>query len=78
MSDNATEIMQELAKAIDLCLNGQETPKRNGFCIFVFPFDGLEGTNTNYVSNAKREDVRSAMKEVLARWEGQPQASGRA
>jgi hypothetical protein len=78
MSDNATEIMQELAIAIDLCLNGQETPKRNGFCLFVFPFDGLEGTNTNYVSNAQRGDVRSAMKEVLARWEGQPQASGRA
>jgi hypothetical protein len=73
-----TEVMQEIAKIVDLCLNGQETPKRNGFCLFIFPFDGLDGTNTNYVSNAKRDDVKSAMKEVLARWDGQPEVSGTA
>jgi len=77
MSDT-TELMQQLAKAIDLCLNGQETPKRNGFCLFIFPFDGPEGAHTNYVSNTKRDDVKSAMKEVLARWEGQPHVSGTA
>jgi hypothetical protein len=79
MSNSATEIMQELAKAIDLCLNGQEDPKRNGFCLFIFPFDGIgASTNANYVSNTKRDDVRSALKEVLARWEGQLEVSGRA
>jgi hypothetical protein len=78
MSDNTTEVIQELARAIDLCLNGQEDQKRNGFCLFIFPFDDLEGTNTNYVSNAKRDDVKAAMKEVIARWEGQPQVSGQA
>jgi hypothetical protein len=69
--NNKTEIMQELAKIVDLCLNGQETPKPYGFSIFVFPFNGTRETKTDYVSNAKREDVRTAMKEVLARWEGQ-------
>jgi hypothetical protein len=32
----------------------------------------------NYISNARREDVIMLLKEQLARFEGQPEVSGRA
>jgi hypothetical protein len=72
MSNRETKaVMQELAKVIELCLNGQETIKQNGFCLFVFPFVGPEEDKTQYISNASRADACIAITEVLARWEGQ-------
>ncbi len=41
-----------------------------GVVLLVFPQDGKEGERTNYVSNCSREDIKAAMREVLARWEG--------
>ena len=71
-------MMQEMANAIDLALNGNETPKLNGFVLFVFPFDAPEGARTNYVSNAARRDIVVALKEIIARFEGQAEVKGRA
>jgi hypothetical protein len=70
--------MQELARMLELCLNGQETIKQNGFCLFVFPFVGPEEGKTQYISNAGRADACTAMKEVLARWEGETHTPGSA
>ena len=77
MSDT-NELMRAIAAGLDGVLNGTMGPKKNGFILLVFPFDGPEGQRTNYVSNGKREDIIVALKEIVARFEGQPQQSGRA
>jgi hypothetical protein len=65
-----TEFMQEMAAAVDQALNGTTRPKPTGFVLLVFPFNGPAGARVNYVSNGERRDVLVAMKEVIARWEG--------
>lgn len=54
--------MYALAKTIEECFPGI------GFCLFMFDF-GDKG-RMNYVSNAKREDMITAMKEFIANAEG--------
>jgi hypothetical protein len=78
MTDSTTAIMQTMASTIDGFLNGKQQPKRLGFVIMVFPFDAPEGARTNYVSNADREDMIVALKEVVARFEGRRQEGGNA
>lgn len=70
--------MQALASGIDEILNGNVTPKKNGFVVLVFPFDQVDGARTNYVSNCDRRDIIAALKEVTARFEGSPHQTGRA
>jgi len=77
MSDTK-HLMQSLAKGLDDILNGNVLPKKNGFVVLVFPFDQVEGARTNYVSNCDRRDIIAALKEVTARFEGQPHQTGRA
>lgn len=77
MKDTNT-IMQELARQANHTLNGVVRPGENGFVILVFPKSGPEGGRTNYVSNCDRKDIIAAMKEVIARFEGQPYQSGMA
>ena len=77
MSDT-NELMRAMAASPDEVLNGSSKPKKNGFVLLVFPFEGPEGQRTNYVSNGKREDIIVALKEIVARFEGQPHQSGRA
>jgi len=71
-------MMQSIATALDGALNEEGTPKRNGFVVLLFPLDQAEGSRTNYVSNCDRKDIVAALKEVVARFEGQPHQSGRA
>lgn len=70
--------MQALASGIDEILNGNALPKKNGFVVLVFPFDQVDGSRTNYVSNCDRKDIIAALKEVTARFEGSPHQTGRA
>ena len=77
MSD-PTMILQALAAGIDSALNGKQRPGQNGFVLLVFPFDGPDNARVNYVSNAKREDIVVALKEIVARFEGQPDTRGHA
>lgn len=72
------EIMRGVAKAMDQALNCSNGKKENGFVILIFPFDAPEGARVNYVSNADRRDIVAALKEITARFEGQPLSSGRA
>ena len=72
------DMMQSMASALDEVLNEKGKPKKNGFVLLVFPFAGPEGQRTNYVSNGQRQDIIVALKEIVARFEGQPQQSGRA
>lgn len=72
------ELMRGIAGGLDKVLNGDRDPKPNGFVLLVFPEDGEHGARTNYISNCPRSDVIAAMKEVLARFEGQPLTPGSA
>jgi hypothetical protein len=78
MTDETTAIMQTMAKTLDSFLNGKVEPKRVGFVLLVFPFDGPEGARTNYVSNGERESTLIALREIVARMSGQHQEGGRA
>lgn len=72
--------MNELAASLDRAFNGDDAkgPARKvGFVLLTFPFDGPEGQRTNYISNADRRDMIVGLKEILARFEGQPYIKGR-
>ncbi|HEV8502917.1 MAG TPA: hypothetical protein VGR63_15185 [Casimicrobiaceae bacterium] len=74
------EVMTALARTINEGFNGDAPPgkRKVGFVLMVFPFEGFDG-RCNYVSNgADRRDVVTLMKEMIARFEGQPETSGRA
>lgn len=73
------EGMKRVAAAIDEIFNGDAKgdERTTGFILMVFPFGEGEG-RTNYISNASRKDVIVLLKEQLARFEGQPEVSGRA
>ena len=77
-----SEVMDVLARVIDEYLNGDDrgriTERKIGFGLIVFPFDAPEGARTNWVSNARREDMVVGLKEVVARFEGQAEQRGTA
>lgn len=67
-------LMQSIASAIDAALDDVSIAgQRVGFALLVFPLGECNDPSkarTDYVSNARREDMLSALKEVIARWEG--------
>lgn len=65
-----TEDYQAVARGLDDIFNGEARPKRIGFAMFVFEFGRTAGGQVNYVSNASREDMLTAVREWLARAEG--------
>jgi hypothetical protein len=75
---NLHQMMNALARGINDILNGDAKPenRKNGFVLLVFPFEGHEG-RCNYISNAKRDDIVTLMKEQIKRFEGQPEITGR-
>jgi hypothetical protein len=72
------EIMNNLARALDKMFNGDTQPKKVGFALLTYNMgEQLEGTGRiNYIGNGEREDVRVALKELLARWEGRYDETG--
>ena len=71
--------MNSIMGILDEAFNPGELGKdrKVGIVLLVFPFDGHEG-RCNYISNgADRKDVVVLMKEMIARFEGQAEASGR-
>lgn len=62
--------LNDLAKAIDVILNGDERPKRLGFCLLMAEFGKIDGGRVNYISNGDRADMIAMVKEWLARAEG--------
>jgi hypothetical protein len=72
--------MTAVAAALDETFNGDlKAPnKTTGFVLMVFPYGSTDG-RCNYISNgADRRDVVTLMKEMIARFEGQPEMKGRA
>ena len=65
MADNKTrEIMSAAMDVLTKIFPGK------GLVLLVIDTGSEEGRRTNYISNCQRDDMRVAMKEILARWEG--------
>lgn len=74
------EDMNKIARMLDLVFNGQRKghKRQTGFVLMVFPYGDQTG-RCNYISNgADRNDIVTLMKEMIARFEGQPEAEGHA
>jgi hypothetical protein len=72
--------MNDMAEFLDSVFNGSATgkDKKNAFVLLLMPFDGPPGQRVNYIANAGRKEVITMMKEVIARFEGQPEIKGKA
>jgi hypothetical protein len=74
------EMMQAMAGALDEMFNGKAkgNDRKTGFVLLVFPFNDHEG-RANFISNgADRKDIVTLFREMIARFEGQPEMKGRA
>lgn len=74
------EKMVAIVQALDELLNGKigGPDRKTGFVLMVFPFGDTSG-RCNYMSNgADRRDIVTLMKEMIARFEGQPEMEGKA
>ena len=69
--------MNVLARLLDKYFNDDINNKRTGFFLMVFPFEGFDG-RANYISNADRRTIITLLKEMAARFEGQPELKGTA
>ena len=69
ITDRNRDVMNALAKGLDELLN------RQGFVLLVFDED-TSGGRVNYISNRQRPDMLTAMKELIARFEGRYAESG--
>jgi len=76
VSKEYEEDMRAVANVIDTIFNGENCPKdkrKTGFALLIFPFkkpDDPDQGRVNYMSNAERKDMLTAMKEFIARAEG--------
>jgi hypothetical protein len=72
--------MNALARVIDEAFNGDArgSDRKTGFVLLAFPFGHSEGARCNFISNgADRADIVTLFKEMIARFEGQPEVTGR-
>lgn len=72
------EKMEAVARAVDGFFNGEAkgADRKIGFVLMVFPFGDTTG-RCNYMSNgADRNDVVTLMREMIAKFTGQPEITG--
>jgi hypothetical protein len=72
--------MTAVIQAVDEVFNGgaKGPDRKTGVVLMVFPFGNVEG-RCNYMSNGvDRRDLVILMREMIARFEGQPEVWGRA
>lgn len=77
------QMMLAISRGLDQFFNGEAkgAARKTGFVLMVYPFGNLADGDArcNYISNgADRRDVVTLMKEMIARFEGQPEISGKA
>jgi hypothetical protein len=70
LSQEYRDTLNDLAKKLDRIFNGEDRPRKVGFALLVFEFGRQENGRVNYISNANRADMLTAMKEYIARAEG--------
>ena len=74
------EKMNAVAQLLDEFFNGDAkgADRNAGFVLLVFPFGSHDG-RCNFISNgADRKDIITLFREMIARFEGQPEIEGRA
>ncbi len=74
------EMMNAVAHALDQTFNGDAkgNDKKVGFVLLLFEYGEKHG-RANFISNgADRKDVVALFKEMIARFEGQPEMTGHA
>jgi hypothetical protein len=80
MADQTAETMRAIAEALDESLNPglRGKDKKVGFVVLLFNMnDPAADARANYISNgADRKDMAAMFKEIIARWEGQPEIKG--
>lgn len=71
--------MNDLARGLDRVFNDDKKGKDREVCFVLLtaPFN-TSGGRVNYISNGKRPDIVTMLKEILARFEGQAEMQGRA
>jgi hypothetical protein len=72
--------MNAIAEALDDVFNpGQKAPNKTvGFVLLTFQYGSHEG-RCNFISNgADRKDIVTLFREMIARFEGQPESQGHA
>jgi len=72
--------MTAIARGLDEIFNGmvKGADRQTGFVLLVFPFGDKSG-RCNFISNgADRTDIVTLFKEMIARFEEQPEVKGRA
>lgn len=72
--------MEAVVRGLDEIFNGdlRGDDRHTGFVLLVFPFGEKEG-RCNFISNgADRADIVCLFKEMIARFQGQPEMSGKA
>lgn len=72
------EAMNMLARDLDEIFNGnkQGEDRTTSFVLLISDFN--KTGRVNYISNSKRADVIMMLKEITARFEGQPEMKGHA
>jgi hypothetical protein len=70
--------MNSIATAIDETFNGTKLPKKVVFVMLIAEFGNITDGRVNYISNGDRRDIVVMLKEILARFEGQPEQQGTA
>lgn len=81
IQDEYRDAMNHIAKGLDKVFNGDAKgqDRETGFVLLVFPFGEADGGRCNFISNgADRKDVVTLMKEMISRFEGQPEIKGTA
>lgn len=72
------QMMNHLAINLDKILNDDRggADRETGFVLLVFPFTKPDGTKydgrANYISNARRDDIVTLLREQLAYFSGMP------
>ena len=70
--------MNSLARTLDITFNGTARGKDREVCFMLLSCKFNEQGRVNYISNGARKDCITMLKELLARFEGQPEQSGTA
>ena len=73
--------MNAVAAGLDEFFNGdaKHPNKQVGFVLLLFPYGDDPKGRCNFISNgADRRDIVTLFKEMIARFEGQPEMKGRA
>lgn len=76
IEDAHRAMMNEIAARLDGLFNGDARgqDRKTGFVLLVFPFGEADSGRCNFISNgADRKDVVVLMKEMIARFQGQPE-----